>query len=171
MRRRLERLLLIFSVALNVAFLTTAAIYQRDRDRPSWNEQDPQADPAWFSTHWHGHRAAALDRRLHLERHQRRVVRQHLRTMRPELETTRRELSSARRHFREALWRDDARAVREARQQVSLVQARLDSLTAETMLGEIGVLRPHQRERYVRWTFERRRPHAERMRARHIEEH
>lgn len=163
MRNRLERLVLIFSVALNVAFLTTAAIRQRDETPPSAAEL---SEPPRFSTHWQGHRTAALDRRLHLERHQRRIVRQHLSTMRPELEATRRELNEARRRFRGALWRDDAPAVREARHHVSRVQARLDSLTAEAMLAEIGVLHPEQRERYVRWTFERRRPHTQRARAR-----
>lgn len=154
MRPHVERLLLIFSLALNVAFVATAAVRQR---QSSASPAMDVTEPPRYSRHWHGNRADALDRRLHLERHQRRVLRQQLSTFRPELEDTRRELFTARRHFREALRRDDPAAVRAARQQVSRVQAKLDSLTAEAMLTEVNVLQPEQRERYFRWTFER--PH------------
>ena len=108
MRPRVERLLLIFSLALNVAFLTTAAVRQR---HPATFRDADVTEPPRFSSHWHGHRAAALDRRLHLERQQRRVLRQHLNTLRPELEATRRELVTARQRFRESLSQDDAHVV------------------------------------------------------------
>lgn len=154
MRAPAERLLLIFSLALNVAFVATAAVVHH---RSGSTTPVAVSEPPRFSTQWHGRRARAMDRRLHLERHQRRILRQQLNTFRPDLEATRRELITARRSFREALRRDDPQAVRAARQQVSRVQARLDSLTAEAMLAEIEVLQPEQRERYVRWTFERPR--------------
>ena len=161
MRHRVERLLLIFSVALNAAFLVTAAV---DHQRSASSRPVRVAEPPRFSSHWHGHRADAMNRRLHLEGHQRRALRQHLRAFRPELEAARRDLVVARRRFREALRRDDAVQVRSARQQVSWMQARLDSLTAEAMLAEIDVLHPGQRERYLRWTFERQRPRPTRHR-------
>jgi len=156
MRPRVERLVLIFSLALNVAFLTTAAV-RHHQAVPAQNGNVTETPT--FSPHWQGHRAAAMDRRLHLERRQRRLLQQHLGTFRPELESTRRELVTARRRFRDALRQDDAAAVRAARQQVSRVQTRLDSLTAEAMLAEIDMLQPEQRDRYVRWTFERPRRH------------
>jgi len=161
MKPRAERFLLIFSVALNVAFVATAAVTHR---HSSSSQPVDVTEPARFSSHWHGHRTDAMDRRLHLERHQRRVLRQQLGDFRPELEATRRDLAAARQRFREALRRDDAPGVRAARQQVSRVQTRLDSLTAEAMLAEINVLHPEQRERYVRWTFERRRTRLPRQR-------
>ena len=162
MRPRAARLLLIFSLALNAAFVATAAVRQR---HPTASPEPGIAEPPRYSQHWHGNRADALDRRLHLERHQRRALRQQLSTFGPELETTRRDLATARRRFREALRRDDAAAVRAARQRVSRVQAKLDSLTAEAMLAEVNVLQPEQRERYVRWTFERTRPRPPRDRS------
>ena len=151
MRHRMGRLLLFFSLGLNVAFITLAAVHVRDSTSTG---VPPRAD---FSPHWQGRRAAHLGRALRLEPGQRASVRAHLGEMLPALQESRRELSLARGEFRAALRRDDIPGARQARVRVSLAQTKLDSLSAEAMLAELATLRPEQRERYLRWTIDRRR--------------
>jgi len=151
-RHRFGRLLLLFSLGLNVAFITLAAV--RTRDTPRAGRAVQHAD---YSPRWHGRRAALLGRALHLQPEQRAAVREQLGTMRPELQASRRELHLARSDFRDALRRNDVPGARQARARVSRVQSRLDSLSAEAMLAELAVLRPEQRERYLRWTIDRQR--------------
>ena len=77
--------------------------------------------------------------------------------MRPELQAARRGLFDARSVFRDALRRNDVPGARQARTRVSVAQAKVDSLSAEAMLAELAVLRPEQRERYLRWTIDAQR--------------
>lgn len=152
MKHRLGRLLLLFSLGLNVAFVTLAAVRSGDTTHEARVLQS-----ADYSPRWHGRRTALLGRALHLEPEQRVAVREQLGTMRPALQASRHTLFQARSDFRDALRRNDVLGARQARARVSLVQSRLDSLSAEAMLAELAVLRPEQRERYLRWTIDRRR--------------
>lgn len=160
MRRRLGRLLLLFSLGLNLAFVTLAVV--RARESESVELSPPRAPspsspsvPPYFSPRWHGRREAVMSRALRLEAGQRRALHEHLSTVRPELQSARHDLFLARADFREALRRADAPSARLARARVSMAQNRLDSLSAEAMLAELAVLRPEQRERYLRWTIDR----------------
>jgi len=152
-RPRFERLLLIFSLALNTTLVSLAVVGAREapRDRA-------QSEPsAGFSPRWHGQRTARMGRALRLDSSQRASMRSRLGSARPELHAARRQLAQARSEFRDTLRQGDVVAARVARAEVSRAQARLDSLSAEAMLAELAVLRPDQRERYVRWTFDRPR--------------
>ena len=152
MRHRISRLVLIFSLGLNVAFVTLAAV--RATDDADEGRALQRVD---FSPRWHGRRAAFLGRTLHLEPEQRVLLREHLGAMRPELQAARRALFDARNTFRDALRRNDVPGARQARTRVSVAQAQVDSLSAEAMLAELAVLRPEQRERYLRWTMDPQR--------------
>lgn len=152
MRHRIGRLLLFFSLGLNVAFVTLAVV--RARESQSESRELRRVD---FSPRWHGRRATAMSRALRLDSHQRTALRERLGAMRPELQSARRELFSARDTFRTALSRNDVTRARQARMRLSQAQTRLDSLSAEAMLTEIADLSPEQRERYLRWTLDRRR--------------
>lgn len=151
-RRRLGRLLLWFSLGLNVAFVALAVVRAREL-----SSAGPALQRVDFSSRWQGQRAMLLDRALRLDRVQRDVVREHLGAMRPELQAARRDLFQARNDFRAALRRNDAAGTRQTRARLSRAQVHLDSLSAEAMLAEIAVLRPEQRERYLRWTLDRPR--------------
>ncbi len=153
MRPRFERLLLIFSLALNTTLVSLAVVGAREA--PSGNRNTEP--PAGFSPRWHGQRAARLGRALRLDPSQRASMQNRLGIARPELQAARRQLARARSDFRDTLRQGDVATARAARAQVSRAQARLDSLSAEAMLAELAVLRPDQRERYVRWTFEQTR--------------
>ena len=161
MRSRLGRLLLLFSLGLNLAFVTLAVV--RAREAVS---EESGSRPADFSPRWHGRREARMGRALRLEPAQRLALREHLGAVRPELQSARQDLFHARREFREALRRADAPGARLARARVSRAQNRLDSLSAEAMLAELAVLRPEQRERYLRWTIDRPRARHDRSRPR-----
>jgi len=153
MRPRFERLLLIFSLALNTTLVSLAIVGARETPSDSRRAEPP----AGFSPRWHGQRAARMGRALRLDPNQRASMQVRLGSARPELHAARRQLARARGEFRDTLRQGDVVAARAARAQVSWAQARLDSLSAEAMLAELAVLRPDQRERYVRWTFERTR--------------
>ena len=153
MKPRFERLLLIFSLALNTTLVSLAVVGAREAPRDSRRTEPP----AGFSPRWHGQRAARMGRALRLDSGQRASMRSRLGSARPELHAARRQLAQARSEFRETLHQGNVGAARIARAEVSRAQARLDSLSAEAMLAELAVLRPDQRERYVRWTFDRPR--------------
>jgi Spy/CpxP family protein refolding chaperone len=152
MRRHLGRLLLLFSLGLNLAFVTIAVVRARETVT-----EERGGRPADFSPRWQGRRDAIMGRALRLEPAQRRALHEHSGAVRPELQAARHDLFLARREFREALRRANAPGARLARAQVSQAQIRLDSLSAEAMLAELAVLRPEQRERYLRWTIDRPR--------------
>jgi Spy/CpxP family protein refolding chaperone len=142
-------LLLVFSLALNVAFVSIAAVRPR-REAPPHRLQAPPAD---FTHRWHGRRAALLGRHLGLDRPQRQAIRRDLAPLRPALGETRGRLATARHDFAAALRRGDLEAARQARRRLSEAQAELDSLSAEAMFREVMHLRPHQRDRYLHRTF------------------
>ena len=147
MSRRWERLVLVFSLAVNAAFVSLAAVHLRSSEPAPAQIERPQAR---ISSRWQRRRASVLGRRLGLDRAQRDAIHARLATMGPDFAAVREELSRARQEFFRALARNDAQAARAARARLSLAQARLDSLSAEAMLREIEHLSPDQRERYLR---------------------
>ncbi|MFQ5600491.1 MAG: hypothetical protein ACE5G2_08050 [Candidatus Krumholzibacteriia bacterium] len=150
MSRRLERALLLFSLMLNVAFVSLAAVRTQSAPGPR-SFAEPRR--AAFAKKWHHRRVAVLSRVLGLDRQQRVAMRENLRLLRPRLHATREELARARRAFRRALERRDMDAARAEQGHVSSAQARLDSLSAEAILLELVLLSEPQRQRYLRWTF------------------
>ena len=153
MKLRWDRFLLVFSLALNVAFVSLAAVHPA-REVPRQQLGPPRAP---FTPRWHGRRAAMLARQLRLDREQLQAIHRDLASLRPALLETRERLAVTRHDFVEALRHGDLPAARAARQELSRGQVELDSLSAEAMLREVEHLRPEQRERYLRRTFHARR--------------
>lgn len=159
--RRWERPLLLFSLALNVAFVSLAAVRiasDRSFERGVAGDANDRrvhgrASNGPFAKHWQARRAAALGRVLRLDPQQRARVDAQLETLRPRLREARQQAATQHLAFRRALARNDAGAVRIAATRAARAQAQLDSLSAEAMLQEIAVLEPGQRQRYVRWNF------------------
>jgi hypothetical protein len=167
---RWERLLLLFSLALNVAFVSVAAVnVGRDRSEPRRREDRPQlrrgGDPG-FSMGRRDRRHARMARELGLDARQQREWDAQFARFAPELHEARARVAAARATYRRALARSDLDTARRATREVSQGQAIVDSLYAEVMLGEAAVLRPEQRDRYVRWTL---RPEARGRRERGLD--
>ena len=147
MSRRWERLLLIFSLAVNAAFVSLAAVHLRSSEPAPAQIERPQAR---FSPRWQRRRAFILGHRLGLDPAQREAIHARLATMGPDFAAAKEEMAQARQEFFRALARNDVHAARIARARLSVVQARIDSLSAEAMLREIEHLSPDQREGYLR---------------------
>jgi hypothetical protein len=176
MNRGWQRALLLFSLALNVAFVSLAAVHRSGRsDAPPPIPEDldapsaptpPHAGP--FAPRWHARRAAALGRALALDRTQRAHLDHELEGLRPALRAARLHAAAERLQFRRALVRGDAENVRGAARAVARAQAQVDSLSAEALLREMSVLRPDQRHRWARWNLQhepgRRTRRVERVR-------
>jgi Spy/CpxP family protein refolding chaperone len=153
--RHWERPLLIFSLALNAAFVSLAAVHHVARPdtaelprvarEPSGDRRGPRQ--------WRDHRRAVLGRELRMNHEQLRHLDAGFDAVRPELRSARQQVSLERRAYQEALVRGDAPAARAAVTDLSRAQTRVDSLCAEAMLRETAELRPEQRAHYVRWTF------------------
>src|SRR5262245_47591225 len=168
---RWERLLLLFSVALNVAFVSVAAVnIGRERAEPprrdvvEWRRGAVRGLPPMGRHDW---RRARLARELALDPPQQRAWEAQFARVAPELHEARARVAAARATYRRALVRGDLDAARGATREVSQAQAVVDSLCAEAMLGEAAVLRPEQRDRYVQWTL--RFPEARGRRERGME--
>ena len=165
MNRGWQRALLFFSVALNVAFVSLAAVHRSGRDRmtppPIPEEVDappplpdpPDAGP--FPRRWHARRTAALGRALTLDDGQRVRLDRELETLRPALRAARLDAAAQRTQFRRALVRGDAETVRRAAHSAARAQAQVDSLSAEALVREMSVLQPEQRHRWARWNLQR----------------
>jgi Spy/CpxP family protein refolding chaperone len=157
MTRRWERPLLLFSLALNVAFVSLAAV-RVTRDT-AWRPDEREAGAprgrrqAVLAERWRAHRVGMLSRRLGLDDGQRGRLVAGLRHLEPDLRQARGQLHAERRRFEAALAGADHAAVQQAAAAVSRAQARLDSLSAQAMLREIEVLTPAQRAHYLRATF------------------
>ena len=160
---RWQRPLLVFSLALNVAFLSLAATHVvRNRDagadadaggsspgmRP---ERPPRHNP--MLQRWHEQRHHKVARALDLDAAQQAAWDANFARIAPALPDVHLRAMTARAAYRTALLRGDANAVRSAAAEVSRAQARIDSVCAEAMAGETSVLGPEQRARYVRWMF------------------
>lgn len=150
-----ERPLLIFSLALNAAFVSLAAVHHVSQ--PSNSEMPRVARERWVEPPgrrpWREHRRAVLGRELRMNHEQLRHLDAGFDAVRPELRDARQRVSLERRAYQEALVRGDAPAARAAVTDLSRAQSRVDSLCAEAMLRETAELRPEQRANYVRWTF------------------
>jgi Spy/CpxP family protein refolding chaperone len=151
--KRWERPLLLFSIALNVGFVSLAAIQRAPRPAgpPLMGPDSPRA--AAQMQRWQKHRHQAVARALDLDTDQRQRFGSSFDEMRPRLRSARREVVAERTAYGEALAAGDAGAARAAQRRLSRAQARVDSLCAEMMVQEATVLRPEQRARYVRWMF------------------
>lgn len=165
---RWERPLLLFSIALNIAFVSVAATRSRShRDdrgeeivldgrssRIVVRDRGPEVIVLDRSFDRLGsRRRAKLDRTLRLDADQGMAFEAGFRRVRPYLRDTRNDVVQARIAYARALERADAGDVRSAQRRLSRAQAQLDSLVAEAMLHEAAVLSPDQRSRYVTWTF------------------
>ncbi len=167
MTRGWQRALLFFSLALNVAFVSLAAVHRSERgpiDPPPIPEDleapppppiPPPPDAGPFAPRWQARRTAALGRALALDRAQRDRLDEELESLRPPLRAARLHAAAERVAFRRALLRGDAADVRNAARAASRAQVHVDSLSAEAMLREMSVLHPEQRRRWARWTLQR----------------
>lgn len=153
MSRGWQRALLLFSLGLNVAFVSLAAVHRRERapELPP----PPPAEAGPFAPRWHMRRAAALERALALDASQRLRLDQELETLRPPLRTARLHAASQRQAFRQALLRGEPAEVRRAARAAARAQSQVDSLSAEALLREMSVLHPDQRRRWARWNLQR----------------
>jgi hypothetical protein len=163
--KRWERPLLLFSLALNIAFLSVAATNGvRDRAEPRPQQRaELRRDGEAMRKH-HARRRARLARALALDPQQQAQWDARFAHVAPALRTARDRADAARAEYQRALSRSDMSAARHAARAVSDAQASVDSLCAEVMLAEAEVLRPDQRRRYVRWTLHAgagRRPHRD----------
>jgi len=151
--KRWERPLLLFSIALNVGFLTLAAVHRAPRPVPPAlrGPDSPHATAAM--QRWQKHRHQALARALDLDPEQRQRFGAAFETSRPALRAARREVMAQRLAYGDALARGDEASARAAQRTLSRAQSRVDSLCAEMMVHETSVLRGDQRQRYVRWMF------------------
>lgn len=161
--KRWERILLLFSLALNISFVSMAAMhFARLRDDapppgagtpvlmpPPGHEGPPHRVPAL--ERWHARRHARFARRLQLDAAQQDAWNARFGTLAPQIADARMSVAAARDLYHGTLLRGDAGAIRSAARQVSMAQTRLDSLCAEAMAAEAASLRPEQRARYVRW--------------------
>lgn len=178
--KRWERVLLLFSLALNISFVSIAAThFARIRDEgPPPEAESPAMMPPHGGAMGHdgsmarggsmghpgpmAHRFPALER-WHERRHKRFAQRLQLDpaqqdawntrfgVLAPQIAEARMDIVTARDAYHGTLLRGDADAIRAAAHQVSQTQSRLDSLCAEAMAAEAASLRPDQRARYVRW--------------------
>ncbi len=152
--KRWERPLLLFSIALNVAFVAIGATRRADREAAAGRFFAPDSPrAAQRLERWRERRHVILARRLRLDAQQARALDAGFDAVRPELRGLRQEVFQRRLAYAQALARGDEDAARATARQVSLAQARVDSLCAEAMIRETSVLRPEQRARYVGWTF------------------
>lgn len=152
--RRWERPLLLFSVALNVAFLTIGATRSITREEPAPKLLAPDSPRAVrHLERWREHRHATMARRLGLHPDQVHVLDAEFEQMQPELRKLRQEVVRQRTSYAQALARGDIATARAAARSVASAQARVDSLCSEAMIREASVMHPEQRTRYVRWTF------------------
>lgn len=151
--RRWERPLLLFSIALNVGFLSLAAVQRAERPPapPVPGPDSPRA--AAEMQRWQRHRHQVVARALDLDEAQRQRFGASFDELRPRVRAARRAVMAERAVYGDALARGDAAAARAAQRNLSYAQARVDSLCAEMMVQEASVLRPEQRARYVRWMF------------------
>jgi hypothetical protein len=153
-----ERLLLLFSVAMNVAFVSLAAVHvARDRDgapvtAPPAPASEGRREGADLRDH-HARRRARLARRLGLDVEQRRLWDTGFEAVAPDLRAARREVARRRVEYREALLAGDGDRARQATRAVSRAQAHVDSICAAAMWNEAAALRSDQRRDYVRWTL------------------
>jgi len=164
MSRGWQRALLLFSLGLNVAFVSLAAVHRRERagdPLPPIPEElqappgPPPADAGPFPPRWQARRAAALQRALALDPAQRHRLDHELDSLRPSLREARLHAAAQRVAFRRALLRGDAADVRSAARTAARAQSCVDSLSAEALLREMSVLHPEQRRRWARWTLQR----------------
>ena len=152
--RRWERPLLLFSVALNVAFLTIGATRSVTREEPAPRLLAPDSPrAARHLERWREHRHATMARRLGLQPDQIHALDSEFEQLRPELRNLRQEVVRQRTTYAQALARGDVATARAAARSVASAQSRVDSLCAEAMIRETSVMHPEQRTRYVRWTF------------------
>lgn len=155
---RWERPLLLFSLALNAAFISLAAMqHVAHPERPAQFARESPDDHR-SPRHRRAQRRAIMGRELGMDRDQMRHLDQGFDAFRPELGVAREQVAQQRLAYKEALMRGDGGAARTAVADLSRAQTRLDSLCAEAMLRETAELRPEQRAHYVRWTFRHRAP-------------
>ena len=149
-----ERPLLLFSLALNAAFVSLAAVQHvaHPEPMPPRVAREPFGDPHG-PRQWRAHRRAVLGRELRMDHEQLRHLDAGFDAVQPELRGARERVTAERLAYTEALVRGDAPAARAAVADLSRAQTRVDSLCAEAMLRETAELRPEQRAHYVRWTF------------------
>jgi len=152
--KRWERPLLLFSVALNIAFLTIGATRSVTRETPASRLLAPDStQAAKHLERWRTRRHATMARKLHLDAQQLHALDAGFEAVHPALRQSRQEAHQHRMRYAQALARGDQAAARAAARAVSRAQARVDSLCAEAMIHETSVLGPEQRARYVSWTF------------------
>jgi Spy/CpxP family protein refolding chaperone len=146
--KRWERLLLLFSLALNVAFVTLAAT----RQRPSPAPQTPRGFGERFEPGGQGRdaRRRVYHRVLRLDPHQALVLDREFESVEPPLREARRRVAGSRRRYAEAVVRGEAAEARAAARALARERTALDSLVAETIVRESSVLDPEQRAHYVR---------------------
>jgi Spy/CpxP family protein refolding chaperone len=152
--KRWERPLLLFSVALNVGFVSLAAVHFAKRPGPPppfAGADSPRARA--LMQRWQQHRHEALARALDLDATQRQQFGAGFDTFHAPLRAARREVMAQRHAYGSALARGDVDGARLAQAKLSAAQTRLDSLCAQMMLQETSMLRPEQRARYVQWMF------------------
>lgn len=154
---------LILSVALNLGFGLAWLGHQRTRA----SDFDPDARrgrPEQGKGHalhgpdrgqWAQRRAHRLHRELGLDPQRRDRLHRSLTPLAPEITDTRRELLDARRGFAQALHVEapDHNQVMLLSKEVSLLQARLDSLVAEALLREAEILDLDERQRSGPWSL------------------
>jgi Spy/CpxP family protein refolding chaperone len=152
--KRWERPLLLFSLALNVAFVSVAATRATTRERRAPQLLAPDSPrAAEHLQRWRDRRHRALVHRLDLDPEQARTLDSEFENLRPRLRELRREIVFQRAAYARALAAGDAHVARAAARELSRAQVGVDSLCAEAMLRETSVMRPDQRARYVRWAF------------------
>jgi Spy/CpxP family protein refolding chaperone len=149
---RWERPLLLFSIALNIGFLSLAATHRAAREM---RVPPPSAPDAPMGVEWRAHRRVLLERMLELDPEQKQRLDSGFDRVQPQLRSARSEVADLRMVYRQALVHGDPAATRSAAASLSRAQARVDSLCAEAMLVETANLRPEQRARYVEWVFRR----------------
>lgn len=162
--KRWKRALLFFSVALNISFVSMAAMHfvqARDGGPPPEAESPammpPPGHPGPMGRHfpalerWHARRHKRFAARLQLDPAQQDEWNGRFAVLAPKIAEARVDIVVARSAYQATLLRGDAEAIRAAARRVSQAQALLDSLCAEAMASEAVSLRPDQRARYVRW--------------------
>ena len=156
--KRWERLLLFFSVAMNIAFVSLAAMHvtrargDTDNGSPPPSRSEWRRDSADLRDH-HARRRARLARRLALDTEQRSRWDTGFEAVAADLRAARRDVATARAAYRRALLDGDRDGARAATRAVSRAQTHVDSICAEAMWSEAATLRPDQRRDYVRWTL------------------
>ncbi len=150
---RWERPLLLFSLALNLGFVTLAAAHHRQASLPALLRDPDSPRAAALLQRWQQHRHEALARALDLDDAQRERFGGNFQAMRPALRAARREVMTQRLAYCDALSRGDAASARTLQGSLSQAQARVDSLCAELMIQESATLHPDQRQRYLQWMF------------------